>query len=300
MNDRTPAGFVDTEKRCLMKQEVGQAMRASLKRSDTSNALNELHRARFLLSGLMRCGYCGGGYTIIGKDRYGCAARKQKGTCDNGRTITRREIESRVLDGLKERLLAPDLIAEFMTAMQEQVDSLHRERKANDAKRVRKLAEIDRKVSGMMRAIEDGLYEPSMKERLKALQNERLALQVDAGEAAEPEFTILSHPNLPELYRRKVEQQAILEGPDRAEAMDLIRTMIDRVELHPRTEAKGLDAILHGHLAAILAACAGVAQQENAPDLAISGRQLPLVAGARNHRQSRLLRLVPPILVLTI
>ena len=132
----------------------------------------------------------------------------------------------------------------------------------------------------MMRAIEDGLYESSMKERLKCLQNERLALEVDLGETAEAEFTILSHPNLPELYRRKVEQlEAILEGPDRAEAMDLIRSMIDRVELRPRGEAKGLDAILHGDLAAILAACAGAAQKGNAPDLAIAGRQLSVVAG---------------------
>ena len=61
--------------------------------------------------------------------------------------------------------------------------------------------------------------------------------------------------------------------------MDLIRSMIDRVELRPRAEAKGLDAVLHGDLAAILAACAGAAQKENAPDLAIAGRQLSVVAG---------------------
>ncbi|WP_460452625.1 recombinase zinc ribbon domain-containing protein, partial [Alsobacter sp. SYSU BS001988] len=81
-------------------------------------ALNATHRARFLLSGLLRCGCSGGGYTVIGKDRYGCATRRQKGACDNGRTITRQEIGSRVLAGLKERLLAPDLVAAFMTALQ--------------------------------------------------------------------------------------------------------------------------------------------------------------------------------------
>ena len=258
-----------------------EAMRATLKRPDTSNALNELHRARFLLSGLMRCGCCGGGYTIIGKDRYGCAARRQKGTCDNTRTISRQEIEARVLDGLKERLLAPDLVAEFIKTMQDELAALRRERKAEDARRTRKRAEIDRKISGMMRAIEDGLYEPSMKDRLKALQNERKALDVDDGETAEAELTILSHPNLPELYRRKVEQlEAVLEGPDRAEAIDLIRSMIARIDLRPREGAKGLDAILHGDLAAILAACAGAAQKENAPDLAVTGRQLSVVAGA--------------------
>jgi site-specific DNA recombinase len=108
----------------------------------------------------------------------------------------------------------------------------------------------------MMRAIEDGLYETSMKERLMALKNERQALDVDIGERRRRSS----------LYRRKVAQlEAVLEGPDRAEATDLIRSMIDRVELRPRAEAKGLDAILHGDLAAILAACAGGGAKRKRP-----------------------------------
>jgi DNA invertase Pin-like site-specific DNA recombinase len=35
------------------------------------NALNRAHRREYLLSGLLVCGACGGGYTIMGKDRYG-------------------------------------------------------------------------------------------------------------------------------------------------------------------------------------------------------------------------------------
>ena len=66
-----------------------------------------------------------------------------------------------------------------------------------------------------------------------------------------------------------------------AEAMELIRSMIERVDLHPREGGTGLDAILHGDLAAILAACAG-AQKANAPDLAATGRQLSVVAGTRS------------------
>ena len=91
-----------------------------------------------------------------------------------------------------------------------------------------------------------------------------MALDIDVAETAEAELTILSYPNLPKLYRRKVEQlEAVLEGTDCAQAIDLIRSMIARIDLRPREGAKGLDAILHGDLAAILAACAGAAQKEN-------------------------------------
>ena len=254
-------------------------LRTSLANSTTGNALNDLHRSKFLLSGLMRCGCCGGGYTVMGKDRYGCATRRQKGTCENNRTITRQEIEGRVLEGLKERLLAPDLVAAFMAAMQDELAAKRRDRQAEQAQRSRKLAEIERKIAGIMRAIEDGLYDSTIKERLATLKAERDAIQESPEQNTENELVILAHPNLPALYRRKVEQlEQVLEGPDKAEAMELIRSMIERVDLHPRESGTGLDAVLHGDLAAILAACAGV-QKANAPDLAASGRQLSVVAG---------------------
>jgi hypothetical protein len=74
-------------------------------RDDAGAALNRAHRRQFLLSGLLVCGCCGGGYTIMAKDRYGCAAHRQKGTCDNTRTISRARIEARILGGLRERML---------------------------------------------------------------------------------------------------------------------------------------------------------------------------------------------------
>lgn len=36
--------------------------------------------------------------------------------------------------------------------------------------RVRKLAEVERKIAGILRAIEDGLHEPAMKERMATLK----------------------------------------------------------------------------------------------------------------------------------
>ena len=87
------------------------------------NGLTSANRRQFLLSGLLVCGCCGGAYTIIGKDRYGCATRRMKQTCANGTTISRQKLEARVLTGLKERLCAPDLIHAFVTAYRHEVES---------------------------------------------------------------------------------------------------------------------------------------------------------------------------------
>ncbi|MCZ8102043.1 MAG: hypothetical protein O9972_29620 [Burkholderiales bacterium] len=190
-----------------------------------------------------------------------------------------------MLEGLKERLLAPDLVAEFIREFQEVVGREREARKAQARQREKKRAEVERKIAGLMKAIEDGLYEPSMKERMKALQAEREALAAEPEVSSTPDLDVLLHPRLPELYRRKVaELERVLEGPDRAEAMELIRSMIERVEITPRADGNGVDAVLHGDLAAILAACGAAGSKSKLPGAGQRpGSQLSVVAGTRNH-----------------
>jgi hypothetical protein len=88
-----------------------------------SNARNGAHRRNYLLSGLLECGVCGGGFTIVNATDHGCATHRSKGTCSNGHKVRREELERRVLDGLRERLLAPELVEEFARAFQEEVNA---------------------------------------------------------------------------------------------------------------------------------------------------------------------------------
>ncbi|MEA2916089.1 MAG: site-specific recombinase [Bradyrhizobium sp.] len=46
-----------------------------------------------VLAGLMKCGRCGSGYTLISKDLLGCAAARNKGTCNNRLKIRRDTLE---------------------------------------------------------------------------------------------------------------------------------------------------------------------------------------------------------------
>ena len=73
-----------------------------------SNRLNSTHRPEYLLSGMLQCAECGGPYAISGKDRYSCTNRKKRlpidelggACCGNSKTITRHELEERVLNCL--------------------------------------------------------------------------------------------------------------------------------------------------------------------------------------------------------
>lgn len=82
-------------------------------RDKEGHALNRSHRRRYLLSGLLICACCGGNFSIVTRDTYSCSGRRAKGVCSDDRTISREEIESRILTAIKQNLLTPELVAEF-------------------------------------------------------------------------------------------------------------------------------------------------------------------------------------------
>jgi site-specific DNA recombinase len=249
------------------------------------NALNRAHRRQFLLSGLLVCGECGGSYTIVGKDRYGCATRRSKGTCSNGATITRQAIEERVLGGLKDRLLAPELVKEFVAEYQAEMNRTAREATHKAAALRQDLGAIERKIAGIVRAIEDGAYNPTLTRRLTELEQQKAAAERTLAAAGAPPVVFL-HPNLAEVYRLKVArlEEALNTPGVRAEAAEILRSLIDRIVLRPRPEGDGMAAELVGDLAAILTMC-GEAQNGKGPSRLSPGgpSQLSVVAGTRNH-----------------
>jgi DNA invertase Pin-like site-specific DNA recombinase len=56
-------------------------------------------RPRYLLSGLIKCGACGGGFSMNGANRYACSTARNKDTCSNRLSIRRDELEARVVRG---------------------------------------------------------------------------------------------------------------------------------------------------------------------------------------------------------
>uniref|UniRef100_UPI0005525CD1 recombinase family protein n=1 Tax=Bradyrhizobium liaoningense TaxID=43992 RepID=UPI0005525CD1 len=75
------------------------------------NKLNDRRRPRYLFAGLVKCGCCGSGYTMISKDLLGCATARNKGTCNNRLNIRRDVVETSVLSGLRTHLMEPELRA---------------------------------------------------------------------------------------------------------------------------------------------------------------------------------------------
>ncbi len=275
-----------------VKQRQAEA-RIEMGEDDEGNALNRAHRRHFLLSGLLTCGCCGGGYTIVGKDRYGCANRRGKGTCNNGHTIVRQRIEQRVLSALKSRMLTPELVEEFVRTFAEEVALHQREAAGRRTQLEHSLAGVERRLQGVLRAIEDGAWNESLRSRLTDLEASKTDLRAQLVNAAKPPQIVL-HPNAASLYAAKVaDLEAALTAPSiQAEAGDVLRSLIERVVLTPHAYAEdNLAAELHGDLAMILNLVAAdevpaqtrrggsKAAKKELPGTGVPGSQLSVVAG---------------------
>ena len=233
----------------------------------------------------------------MGKDRYGCATRRSKGTCDNSQTILRRRVEQRVLSGLKYRLLAPELIAEFVRAFAEEMAAAHRQAVGLRSQLETQLADVERRLEGVLRAIENGAWSETLRNRLSELETPKTALQQQRERMNKPVTTMQLHPNAAEIYRTKVaDLEASLNAPEiRTEASDALRALIERIVLTPDADAPDeLRAELYGDLAEILRLgeakqagpgrpLDGAVAKEKLPGTSVLGSQLSVVAGARNH-----------------
>lgn len=251
-------------------------------REARAKRFNEARRPVFLLSGLLTCGTCQGRYGIILQDRYGCLNHHRRGTCDNNRTIRRPVIEQRALSGLTEKLVSADAVAEAVRAYHEELNRQNRERRAQTSADRPALAKVERAIASIIAAIEDGMYQPTMKERMTELEQQKA--EITARLAVDEPQLLDVNPNIAEVYRRKVEHlsDALADPQANQEAATAIRSLIGEIVLTPGAKRGQVHATLRGELMSILDFAAG----RNTPGTSAPRAITNAVARPRNHRYS--------------
>jgi site-specific DNA recombinase len=235
-------------------QKQAEACRAAVRRIKASNAgLNATHRPRTLLSGLLFCGCCGGSYARRGQDRYACTNHVFGRGCANARTIDRKELETRVLAGLRDRMMTPEAAAAAMRAYAEETNRLNRERRLSADSNHRALAETERAIKEIVKIIERGGYYRALSDRLTELEAKQDDLKARLEEVPVADIPDI-HPNIADVYRRRIERlsEALSHPDDALEAANAIRQVIDRIVITPGATRHDLTVTLHGDLGTIL------------------------------------------------
>ena len=222
---------------------------------NTGARLAAARRPPWLLARLVRCGICGAPMTVVGCDgRLGCFNHVARGTCSNRRTLLRDALLRRVLVGLKERLLAPELVEEFVRAYITEANAANRDRGAQRARLLQEHAKVGRQTRNLLELIKDGHGSPAMVRELRELERCQEALATECADAQAPEPVPVPHPNLPEIYRRKVEalEEALRDPATAMAATEALRGLIDAILIYPGEKRGEVDVQLRGDLAAFL------------------------------------------------
>lgn len=128
-----------------------------------SNRLNATHRPEYLLSGMLECAECGGPYAISGKDRYSCTNRKKHlpidelggACCGNSKTITRHELEERVLNCIPAAFYSLDIFDRISQKMVANEVSKLKTTPSRKDQVTSELATIKSKQASLMQQIQD-------------------------------------------------------------------------------------------------------------------------------------------------
>ncbi|MBC2837614.1 hypothetical protein H7F16_19005 [Gemmobacter straminiformis] len=193
--------------------------------------------------------------TIINRERYSCSARRERGTCSCPVSISVTELEDRILASLTDILFGrEDLIEEFAASFRAEVERLRRSRTDNRPALQKELDKVARSIDRALSFILEGDGDPgSIRSKLAELEAKKRDLERQIRQSV-PTPTIDIHPNLGELYRRKVQEmnRLLLDEATRPQAMEIIRSLVERIEVTPGATRGKATVTLYGALASIL------------------------------------------------
>ncbi|MGH6804767.1 MAG: recombinase family protein, partial [Methyloceanibacter sp.] len=168
----------------------------AIKQRYSSRWGNKRQSNKRLLSGLLKCGRCGGGMTISRGDRYYCSAHREKSTCDADRGIGAHELEERVLNGLRDILLGNEaLVDEFAAEFKRELTRLRKERHGAGRRLAKDLQQVERGIKRCLDFITGGDGDPgSVRDQLRSLEARKREIAADL-KVQQGDMEVAIHPN---------------------------------------------------------------------------------------------------------
>ena len=123
-----------------------------------------------------------------------CGSARRKGTCDSRRGITRKTLETIILDALKRDLMQPQNVEEFVRAYHAEINVQAKEQDVSRDRLTAELANVTRKLDGLIDAIAEGLRADRLQQKLDDLEARKQALSEQLNSAPGPMPRL--HPNL--------------------------------------------------------------------------------------------------------
>lgn len=233
----------------IVDDELWNAVQIQLEERSTGRPERQ-RRPRHLLSGLGKCGVCGGSWIVTRDHWFGCSHVIDGIACSNRRLISKDDYERRVLAQLKAELLAPEALEAYLDERRREharrTRELGRERRALERRRDGAARRVERLVAAVA---EGGGEFGEIREALAAARAERAeAEKALAGLDALP--LVALHPSLARQYTEAIENLAeeLADEATRREAGPRLRKLIARIVVTPSAGKHGVELEVIRHI----------------------------------------------------
>jgi hypothetical protein len=157
------------------------------KAAEDDRRFNQFRRPKYLFSGLTKCSECGAGFIVHSREFLGCFGARDRGTCTNRLRISRLEVEGRVLNALKTKLLPKDFFDEFCREFAKEMNRLRMEQRAGLTSAKREVERIGRRIKKLLDLmLDDEIAVDEGKSDMKGLDFRRKELEAQLKTADEP------------------------------------------------------------------------------------------------------------------
>ncbi len=243
----------------ITQETQEEALRILSNRTRNKPGHKNTYRPKRILSGLLKCGNCGGGLSIHDRRkeqiRIKCTRAYEAGVCGNRRKYSLNKIEDAVISGLRAQLEHPEVLAEFVKAYREErradADKATRERATVE----KRLADVERQTDRLVQALARGTIPVEIIEKqLTPLQDEKRDLEARLAVSPAPPAIEL-HPVAVVRYREALENLSEhlnkIDPREDAEIHEVFRELVDSIVVHD-TPGGGVNVEVVGHIAALV------------------------------------------------
>ena len=131
LNKRSALIITDVPELRIIDEDLWERVKGRQRGLRKLPSFHEKQRPRMLLSYLLKCGCCGGGFSKVSQNHYGCSTARNKGTCHSRITIRQNTLEGLVVGALQSRLMDPTLLAEFCDEYTRHLNRMRTEKNAS-------------------------------------------------------------------------------------------------------------------------------------------------------------------------
>ncbi|NEH87742.1 recombinase family protein [Rhizobium leguminosarum] len=258
-NDEDKVETIDAPHLRIVDEELFQAAKDRLAARGGSHA-HHAPRNKRLLSGLLKCGACGGGLATVGSDRSGprvmCSTYRESHSCSNYGKYYVEKIERDVVDRLRRIFADTSYIDAYVEEYRAESKRIAADRRTSRGAKESALENVQRQIERVIEQVSKGtIEEEDVLAILPGLKAKRAALRTELDAEHAPTNVIEIKPRAVTKFKEDLESLAkILE--DRAAEPTLamataFREVVSGVIVHPRIPGEPYSYEIKGLLAGI-------------------------------------------------